>query len=135
MAQAVPADNLRNSPDRRRREIFLVIATCTAGMEAVAALRADHLAYLQALEESGQLLLAGPTLVSDGQSYAGNGCFIIVAGDLGAARAIAGQDPYHAADIRLNIVTPWLASGGVLFDDLWARPNAADEPGSQDVMA
>lgn len=57
-----------------------------------------HYAHLARLREGGQLELAGPFSDRSG------GAYVIKAGDLGAAQAIAHADPLHAtgaSDVRV----------------------------------
>lgn len=71
------------------------------------AARPEHLARLQALQEEGRLILAGPCPAIDGPDPgpAGFSGSLIVAEftDLSAARAWAEADPYVAAGVYAQV--------------------------------
>lgn len=71
------------------------------------AARPDHLARLQALQEQGRLLLAGPcpAIDSPDPGPAGFSGSLIVAefDDIAAARAWADADPYLAAGVYAEV--------------------------------
>lgn len=67
-------------------------------------------------------MLAGPTLVDRGASYAGDGCLLIAAADIGEAERIAAADPYQTGGARDYVIVPWLTSEGRLFDALSEKP-------------
>lgn len=70
-------------------------------LEARRGARPDHLARLQALQDEGRLLVAGPTpaIDADDPGPAGFSGSVVIArfDDLAAARAWAEADPYLAA--------------------------------------
>lgn len=69
--------------------------------------RPSHLARLQALQEEGRLILAGPhpAVDSDDPGKAGFSGSLVVAefADLAAAQAWADADPYMAADVYAKV--------------------------------
>ncbi len=69
--------------------------------------RAAHLARLQALQEQGRLLLAGPCPAIDAEDpgAAGFSGSVVIASfdDLAAARAWADADPYVAAGVYVRV--------------------------------
>lgn len=69
--------------------------------------RPSHLARLQALQDEGRLILAGPhpAVDSDDPGTAGFSGSLVVAefADLAAARAWADADPYVAADVYAKV--------------------------------
>jgi len=69
--------------------------------------RPSHLARLQALQDEGRLILAGPhpAVDSDDPGEAGFSGSLVVAefADLEAARAWADADPYVAADVYAKV--------------------------------
>lgn len=71
------------------------------------AARPDHLARLQALQDAGRLLLAGPhpAIDSEDPGPAGFTGSLVVAEfeDLAAARAWAEADPYMAAGVYAEV--------------------------------
>jgi uncharacterized protein YciI len=81
-------------------------------LEARMAARAAHLGRLQALQEDGRLLLAGPRPAIDNEDPgpAGYQGSLVVAGfdSLDEARAWADADPYVAAGVYESVeVTPF----------------------------
>ncbi|GAB4147854.1 MAG: hypothetical protein Tsb0016_18660 [Sphingomonadales bacterium] len=67
------------------------------------------------------MLAAGPLLDDSGEFYHGDGQFLLRARDIEAARIIATRDPFHMAGVRVNTVTPWLLSEGLLYDQLMGK--------------
>ena len=62
-----------------------------------------HRQWLDDQHRAGRLLFSGPT--TDG-AY---GIYVMLAGNLEEAKAIAGQDPHHAREIRDMEVREWRA--------------------------
>ena len=88
--------------------LYAILATDRPGsLGARLAARAAHLERLQALQEQGRLILAGPhpAIDSPDPGDAGFTGSLIVAEfpDLEAARAWAGADPYLAAGVYQEI--------------------------------
>ena len=87
--------------------LFALICTDKPdGLAIRKANRPDHLAYLESLGDT--LRFAGPFTEEDGQTM--NGSLIVVeAPSLGAAREIAGGDPFAKADLFAKVeIRPWL---------------------------
>jgi uncharacterized protein YciI len=61
----------------------------------------DHRRWLEAQHKAGRLLFSGPT--SD-RAY---GIYVMLAGSLSEAQAIAAGDPHHARGIRTMEVLEW----------------------------
>lgn len=99
-------------PGRLGRRFYVVLAEPTDRAGARHAATADHLAYLRGLQERGHLFLAGPFVGEDGAST-GGGLFVLRAGSLAEAEALAAADPYNAGGYRRFTVRPWrLDQGG-----------------------
>ncbi|HKG37506.1 MAG TPA: YciI family protein [Conexibacter sp.] len=71
-----------------------------------------HLLWLLDLQRRGTLFLCGP--VGWGDGWDGSGMGVLRAGSLEAARALAEQEPYHAAGLRRNEVESWTVNEGSL---------------------
>jgi uncharacterized protein YciI len=68
--------------------------------------RPEHLVYLEGLNASGALALAGPFLDVEGKP---NGSLLVIeAADQEAAQELAGGDPYAKAGLFASVeVRPW----------------------------
>ncbi|HEY5817549.1 MAG TPA: YciI-like protein [Mesorhizobium sp.] len=68
--------------------------------------RPDHVAFLNDLNAKGVLKFAGPFLDGDGKP---NGSLVVIeAGDIDAARAIAGGDPFAKVGLFETVdIKPW----------------------------
>lgn len=130
---AIPADALRQKPDRPRREAYLLVGRQIGGLAAVRTLVGEHLAFLEQLGQRGKLLLAGPTLFDRGDQYRGDGCLLVVAADVAEAEQIAAADPYQVHGARQYSVVPWLLSEGSLFDSLFCQSPDGGGPATGDV--
>jgi len=93
------------------RRFYVVIAEPTATAGARHAALDAHLAYLDEIERSGHLFLAGPFVGEDGASD-GGGLFVLRAQNLRQAEAIAARDPYNAGGYRTAKVRPWRLDQG-----------------------
>ena len=81
---------------------FFVLEYRYADMDARARVRPDHLAYLQALQEEGTVVLAGP--VGDGSGA----MMVLQAGSEDEARRVVDSDPYTAAGVGVDhVLRPW----------------------------
>jgi len=112
------AQRLRNSPERPRQELYLVIGQHNGDNRALSRLRQAHLDFLHHLDSKDELVAAGPLLDNEGTSYHGSGCFLIKSADHEAALITARRDPYHRKGVRENRVSTWLVSEGSLFRQL-----------------
>ena len=80
--------------------------------------RAEHIAYLHDLDQSGNLVGAGPILSEDEEYYDGHGLIILRADSVLHAMELASTDPFHVHGMRSYSITPWLLSEGILHDAL-----------------
>ncbi|WP_244953359.1 YciI family protein [Thalassovita gelatinovora] len=95
-------------------ELFVVVSTPASGPEAVKATLPAHLAYQRKLEETGQLVLAGPLSDDSGNEMQGAGMIIYRAETMEAAMALAQADPMHSAKARNFTLRKWLVNEGAL---------------------
>ena len=86
--------------DGRRR--YLIITRRTAAFDA--AVIAPHYAHLDALRDDGRLELAGPFSDRSG------GAYLVRAGNLAEAEAIAFADPVHTSGSSDVTVHEWNAT-------------------------
>jgi len=89
--------------------LYAIIATDVENsLDKRLAARPDHLARLQALQDSGKLLLAGPHPAVDSEdpgSAGFTGSLIVAEFDsLDAAQQWADNDPYKAAHVYKKVV-------------------------------
>lgn len=104
-------------PDERHAGAQLVAFLCfTEPADGVteADLRphlAVHKAWLAGLEESSELLFAGPML-DDEYRYSGSGLLVLRAGSIAEAKAIADRDPFHTNRLREYRIVPWQINEG-----------------------
>ena len=98
-------------PGRLGQRFYIVFAKPTALAGQRAAATDAHLAYLAEIERDGILFMAGPFVGEDGIST-GGGMFILRAGSLKEAEAIAARDPYNARGYRTFRVAPWRLDQG-----------------------
>jgi uncharacterized protein YciI len=87
--------------------LFAVICNDKPGhLDLRMATRPAHLVYLEGLNASGALALAGPFLDADGNP---NGSLVVLeAEDQETAQTIAGGDPYAAAGLFASVeVRAW----------------------------
>jgi uncharacterized protein YciI len=79
-------------------------------LTAVVASAPAHLAYWEALDARGRLVLAGPCLPSDGDDWSGSGLVIFAASTREQAEDIAAEDPMHVSGARHYVLTPLLVN-------------------------
>ena len=60
-----------------------------------------HQAWLDDQHRAGRILFSGPTV---DRAY---GMYVVVADSLDEAAALAGEDPFHAHDVREMTLLPW----------------------------
>ena len=96
---------------RLGQRFYIVFAEPTARAHERATATEAHLAYLKEIEAAGILFMAGPFVGEDGVST-GGGLFILRAGSLVEAEAIAARDPYNAGGYRTCRVAPWRLDQG-----------------------
>ncbi len=93
------------------KTLFVVIAEPTDKAGERHAVLSQHLAYLDEIERTGSLFLAGPFVLPDGKST-GGGMFVLRAASLTEAEAIAARDPYNSGGYRTFQVRPWRLDQG-----------------------
>lgn len=81
---------------------FFVLEYRYADLDARARVRPDHLAYMNALQEAGKVILAGP--VGDG-----SGAMVVLHVDSEQeAQKVVSDDPYTAAGVGADhVIRPW----------------------------
>jgi uncharacterized protein YciI len=81
---------------------FYVLEYRYADLDARARVRPDHLAYAQALQEEGTVVLAGP--VGDGSGA----MMVLRVGSEEEAQRVVQNDPYTAAGVGVDhVLRPW----------------------------
>lgn len=81
---------------------FYVLEYRYADLDARARVRPDHLAYAQALQRAGTVVLAGP--VGDGSGA----MMVLRVGSEEEARLVVQNDPYTAAGVGVDhVLRPW----------------------------
>lgn len=95
-------------------ELFVVRTDPAGAPQDVKANLPDHLAYQRKLEESGQLVMAGPVSDASGEEMQGAGMILYRAESLESARALAEADPMHISGARAFTITKWLVNEGSL---------------------
>ncbi len=95
-------------------ELYAVESTPGPDPQAVPANLPAHLAYQREMEQSGNLVLAGPMSDDSGEQMQGVGLIIYRASSLEAARALAEADPMHASGARTFRLRRWLVNEGAL---------------------
>lgn len=85
--------------------LFMLLATDAENVkEARAAARPAHLARLQALQDEGRLLTAGPNPLPDDPDTMSGSLIIADFDDLDAAEAWASADPYVDAGVYAELL-------------------------------
>lgn len=95
-------------------ELFVVQSTPGGDPDAVKANLPKHLDYQRGLEESGQLVLAGPVSDESGENMMGAGQIIYRAASIDEARKMAEADPMHKSGARSFTLRKWLVNEGSL---------------------
>lgn len=114
----VPAHILTDRTDRSRSHLYVVSTQAIVDRDTMNSRRAEHIAYLDELRQSGKLLGAGPVLSEYGTYYHGHGLIILRADSVTDAIALANADPFHVYGMRKFTVNTWLLSEGVFHDAL-----------------
>lgn len=94
------------------KQLYVVLTTPVAGLDAVRANLAEHLAYQLELERNNIMFAAGPFADDAAQEWQGEGMVIIRADSLAEAHQIAEADPMHKSGARKFRVRPWLLNEG-----------------------
>ena len=95
-------------------ELYVVESKPKSAPEDVKNNLSAHLDYQRNLEETGVLVLAGPTSDSSGDSMEGAGLIVYRAGSMAEAREIAENDPMHKSGARGFTLRKWLINEGNL---------------------
>ncbi len=93
-------------------ELFVAVSTPQKAPDEVKSVLPDHLAYIQSLEVSGQLMMAGPLSDETGEEMQGAGMLVLRASSMDEARALAENDPMHSTGARSFILRRWLVNEG-----------------------
>ena len=84
---------------------YMILATDADGVqEARVAARPAHLARLQALQDEGRLLIAGPTPFPEDETTMSGSLVVADFDSLDAAEAWAGADPYVDAGVYEEVL-------------------------------
>ncbi len=92
---------------------FYVVTTKPARGPGLRELLPAHLDYQVKLERAGVLFGAGP-LFEEGDDVPLGGMIILRAGSIDEARALADQDPFHAAGLRRYTIQKWKMNEGAM---------------------
>lgn len=93
-------------------ELYVAVSTPQKAPDEVKAVLPDHLAYIQGLEVSGQLMMAGPLSDETGEKMQGAGMLVLRAGSMEEAHGLAANDPMHATGARSFTLRRWLVNEG-----------------------
>ena len=93
-------------------EVYVAESTPQKSPEDVKAVLPDHLSYIQSLEKSGQLLMAGPVSDASGEEMQGAGMLVLRAESMDEARELAANDPMHISGARAFTLKKWLVNEG-----------------------
>jgi len=95
-------------------ELYCVVSTPVKTPDKLKEKLPEHLAYQAEQERAGSLFLAGPLSDLSGELMEGVGLIVYRAESLDAAKAIADNDPMHAAGVREYTIRRWLVNEGSL---------------------
>ncbi len=95
-------------------ELYVAVSTPQKSPDEVKAVLPDHLAYIQRLEVSGQLMMAGPLSDETGTEMEGAGMLVLRTASMDEARALAASDPMHSTGARSFTLRRWLVNEGTL---------------------
>jgi uncharacterized protein YciI len=90
------------------KQLYVIFATPTNGVDPVLENLHEHLYYQQLLERRGVMFATGPHWCDDEQRWDGDSMVVVRAGSVGEAETIAREDPMHVSDARRYRVRPWL---------------------------
>ncbi|MEM6387377.1 MAG: YciI family protein [Pseudomonadota bacterium] len=93
-------------------ELFVAISTPKGPMDQVKAALPKHLSYIQSLETSGQLMMAGPLSDETGEAMQGAGMLVLRAKSMEQARSLVENDPMHSTGARSFVLRRWLVNEG-----------------------
>ncbi len=95
-------------------ELFVAVSTPQKSPDEVKSVLPDHLAYIQSLETSGQLVMAGPLSDETGEEMQGAGMLVLRAASMEEAHSLAANDPMHSTGTRSFTLRRWLVNEGNL---------------------
>ena len=95
-------------------EVYVAISTPAKPPEEIVATLPKHLEYIQALEQSGKLMFAGPLSDETGEKMEAMGMLVLRAASLEDARVLAENDPMHLTGARTFVLRRWLINEGSL---------------------
>ena len=95
-------------------ELFVAVSTPQKPPEDVKSVLPDHLAYIQGLERSGRLVMAGPLSDETGDQMQGAGMLVLRASSMEDAHELAAKDPMHSTGARSFTLRRWLVNEGSL---------------------
>ncbi|MEM7752486.1 MAG: YciI family protein [Pseudomonadota bacterium] len=93
-------------------ELFVAVSTPQKAPDDVKSVLPEHLAYIQSLEVSGQLMMAGPLSDDTGEEMQGAGMLVLRAASMDEAHALAANDPMHSTGARAYTLRRWLVNEG-----------------------
>lgn len=95
-------------------ELYVVHTVPVGTPDQLKATLPDHLAYQQAQEDAGNLVLAGPMSDETGTQMQGMGMIVYRAESFEAAKALADADPMHKTGHRTYTLRKWMINEGQL---------------------
>ncbi len=95
-------------------EVYVAESTPQKAPDVLKTVLPDHLAYIQGLERSGQLVMAGPLSDDTGEEMQGAGMLVLRASSMDEARTLAANDPMHKTGARTFTLRKWLVNEGAL---------------------
>lgn len=95
-------------------ELFVAVSTPQKSPDEVKSVLPDHLAYIQGLETTGQLVMAGPLSDETGEEMQGAGMLVLRATSMEEAHTLAANDPMHSNGVRTFTLRRWLVNEGKL---------------------
>ena len=101
-----------SSRDTLAKQLLVVFTEPIGGLEDDQNSKAEHLKYQVNIEEKRNMLSAGPLAGDSGESWSGDGMFIIRAASLKESTKIAEADPMHSSGARKFNIRPWLMNEG-----------------------
>lgn len=106
---------LRNERANNAMRFYLVFMKPADGAGDRSAIRPQHFAFLQDLEDSGALIAGGPFVDGETDATTGSGMFIMRGNSADEIQTIMEEEPFYRAGLRTFTVQPWrLAEGEVL---------------------
>jgi uncharacterized protein YciI len=107
-------DILEGNKGMLQKQLYVVLTSPTNGLEAVLDNLEAHLEYQVRMEKEGNYFASGPFFAENEEDWEGEGMFVVRAGSLSEAKAIADADPMHQSGARSYRCKPWLINEGTL---------------------